>query len=72
MSYNLQASVARIGATLFFSLMATFGMFAQSDMTAEADEAFDRRGYFEAAREYVALYAKICLLYTSPSPRDRG
>lgn len=59
MPYNLQASVARIGATLFFSLMATVGVFAQSDMTAEADEAFDRRGYFEAAREYVALYAKI-------------
>ncbi|MGB1384885.1 MAG: OmpA family protein, partial [Flavobacteriales bacterium] len=32
---------------------------AQSDLTAEADRAFERRGYFEAAREYVALYAKI-------------
>ena len=59
MPYHLQASVARIGATLFFSLMATSGMFAQSDMTSEADEAFDRRGYFEAAREYVALYLSL-------------
>jgi outer membrane protein OmpA-like peptidoglycan-associated protein len=40
-------------------MFAAMAVFAQSDLTAEADRAFERRGYFEAAREYVALYAKI-------------
>ncbi len=59
MPHNLQASVARLSATLYLSMFAAMAMFAQSDLTAEADRAFERRGYFEAAREYVALYAKI-------------
>jgi peptidoglycan-associated lipoprotein len=59
MPHNLQASVARLSATLFLSMFAALAAFAQSDLTAEADRAFERRGYFEAAREYVALYAKI-------------
>lgn len=59
MPHNLQASVARLSATLFLSMFAAMAVFAQSDLTAEADRAFERRGYFEAAREYVALYAKI-------------
>ena len=59
MPTNLQASVARLSATLLFSLFAAAAAFAQSDMTLEADQAFERRGYHEAAREYVALYAKI-------------
>ena len=59
MPHNLQASVARLSATLYLSMFAAMAVFAQSDLTAEADRAFERRGYFEAAREYVALYAKI-------------
>ena len=59
MPHNLQASVARLSATLFLSMFSAIAVFAQSDLTAEADRAFERRGYFEAAREYVALYAKI-------------
>ena len=59
MPTNLQASVARLSATILFSLFAAAAAFAQSDMTFEADQAFERRGYHEAAREYVALYAKI-------------
>ncbi|MED5318677.1 MAG: hypothetical protein VX758_05970, partial [Bacteroidota bacterium] len=51
--------MARLSATVLFSLFAAAAAFAQSDMTFEADQAFERRGYHEAAREYVALYAKI-------------
>jgi peptidoglycan-associated lipoprotein len=59
MPTNLQASVARWSATFFLFLFAALAVFAQSDETADADRAFERRGYFEAAREYVALYAQI-------------
>ena len=59
MPHNLQASVARSSATLFIFMFVAVAAFAQSDMTFEADQAFERRGYHEAAREYVALYAKI-------------
>ena len=58
MTFNLQAPVARLAATLFFSFFALTS-WCQSDLTTEADMAFERRGYFEAAREYVALYAKV-------------
>ena len=58
---------------LVFAL-ATLQGFAQNDITADADAAFNRGGYFEAAKDYQAAYAKLkgdlCLLYTSPSPRD--
>ena len=59
MPTNLQASVARWSATFLLIATTVLSSFAQSEMTAEADRAFERRGYFEAAREYVALYAKI-------------
>ena len=59
MPTNLQASVARLSATFLFFLIAASAAFAQSDLTLEADHAFERRGYHEAAREYVALYAKV-------------
>ena len=59
MPTNLQASVARLSATILCSLLTAFAAFAQSDLTAEADQVFERRGYHEAAREYVALYAKV-------------
>ena len=59
MPTNLQASVARLSATFLFFLIAASAAFAQSDLTLEADQAFERRGYHEAAREYVALYAKV-------------
>jgi len=59
MPTNLQASVARWSATFFLFMFAAMAVNAQSDETAEADRAFDRRGYFEAAREYVASYAQI-------------
>lgn len=58
MTINLQAPVARVAATLLFSFFA-LAAWSQSDLTTEADMAFERRGYFEAAREYVALYAKV-------------
>lgn len=59
MPHNLQSNMARFGATVVLSFLTVFGALAQSDMTSEADRAFERRGYFEASREYVALYAKI-------------
>ena len=58
MTINLQAPVARVAATILFSFFA-LAAWSQSDLTTEADMAFERRGYFEAAREYVALYAKV-------------
>ncbi|MEE2919533.1 MAG: OmpA family protein [Bacteroidota bacterium] len=59
MPNNLQASVARLSATLICSFLAAFAVSAQSELTTEADQLFERRGYFEAAREYVAVYAKV-------------
>ena len=41
-----------------FVLFALGGM-AQNDITADADAAFDRGGYFEAAKDYQASYAKL-------------
>ena len=59
MPNNLQASIARLGALTFVALTLSWTGWAQSDLTSEADRAFERRGYFEAAREYVAVYGKI-------------
>ena len=59
MPTNLQASVARLSAALLFTLFAVSAAIAQSDLTSEADALFERRGYAEAAEEYVAVYAKI-------------
>ncbi|MDA0946166.1 MAG: outer membrane protein [Bacteroidota bacterium] len=58
MPNNLQASIARFGVLISFGF-ALVPALGQDDMTAEADRAFERRGYYEAAREYVAIYAKI-------------
>lgn len=49
---------------LRFALASIVAMFAlqgmaQNDLTADADAAFDRGGYFEAARDYQASYAKL-------------
>lgn len=47
------------------SMLATvFALFAlqssaQNDLTADADAAFNRGGYFEAAKDYQASYAKL-------------
>jgi peptidoglycan-associated lipoprotein len=43
---------------LVFALFSVQG-FAQNDITADADAAFDRGGYFEAAKDYQAAYAKL-------------
>ena len=43
---------------LVFAL-ATLQGFAQNDITADADAAFNRGGYFEAAKDYQAAYAKL-------------
>ncbi len=59
MPTNLQASVARLSATFMCSFLAVFAVLAQSDLTTEADQLFERRGYHESAREYVAIYAKV-------------
>ena len=59
MPTNLQASVARLSAALLFTLFAVSAAIAQSDLTSEADALFERRGYFEAAKEYEAVGAKI-------------
>ena len=59
MPTNLQASVARLSAALLFTLFAVSAAIAQSDLTSEADALFERRGYFEAAKEYQAVGAKI-------------
>jgi len=41
-----------------FALFSLAGM-AQNDITADADAAFNRGGYFEAAKDYQASYAKL-------------
>lgn len=40
------------------ALFTLVGM-AQNDITADADAAFDRGGYFDAAKDYQACYAKL-------------
>lgn len=59
MPNNLQASLAPWGLTLFCSIFVSLAAMAQGPETAEADAAFERRGYFLAADEYTAAYAKI-------------
>ena len=44
--------------TFVLSLFCLQG-FAQNDITADADAAFDRCGYFEAAKDYQVAYAKL-------------
>ncbi len=44
--------------TFVLSLFCLQG-FAQNDITADADAAFDRGGYFEAAKDYQVAYAKL-------------
>ena len=48
----------RPALTLVFALFALQSV-AQNDVTADADAAFDRGGYFEAAKDYQASYAKL-------------
>ena len=59
MPNNLQASLAPWGVTLFCSIFVSLAAMAQGPETAEADAAFNRRGYFAAADEYTAAYAKV-------------
>lgn len=55
----LERTVACRAAFAFaFALIALPGL-AQNDMTADADAAFDRGGYFEAAKDYQVAYAKL-------------
>ncbi len=55
----LERTVAYRAAFAFaFALIALPGL-AQNDMTADADAAFDRGGYFEAAKDYQVAYAKL-------------
>ena len=55
----LERSVAlRPALALAFALIALPGL-AQNDITADADAAFDRGGYFEAAKDYQVAYAKL-------------
>ncbi|MDB4787395.1 hypothetical protein OAG26_01670, partial [Flavobacteriales bacterium] len=52
-TYALRPALATIFA--LFALQSV----AQNDITADADAAFDRGGYFEAAKDYQASYAKL-------------
>ena len=55
----LERTVAcRAAFAIAFALIALPGL-AQNDMTADADAAFDRGGYFEAAKDYQVAYAKL-------------
>lgn len=50
--------------TLRATLVVALAFFAfqgqsQNDITADADQAFDRGGYFEAAKDYQVAYAKL-------------
>lgn len=53
-----QNPALRSALTAVFALLAFHGV-AQNDITADADAAFDRGGYFEAAADYQASYAKL-------------
>ena len=46
-------------ALAFVFALFTLQGFAQNDITADADAAFDRGGYFDAAKDYQASYAKL-------------
>ncbi len=46
-------------ALMAFVAFIALPVAAQNDMTADADAAFDRGGYFEAAKDYQASYAKL-------------
>ena len=51
--------VAMRTALMAFVAFIALPAAAQNDMTADADAAFDRGGYFEAAKDYQASYAKL-------------
>ncbi len=51
--------VAMRTALMAFVAFIALPVAAQNDMTADADAAFDRGGYFEAAKDYQASYAKL-------------
>ena len=59
MPQHLQASLARLGTFFFCFAFVAVSAFGQGPETAEADAAFERRGYFKAADEYTAAYAKV-------------
>lgn len=53
-----RSAALRPALALAFALIALPGL-AQNDITADADAAFDRGGYFEAAKDYQVAYAKL-------------
>ena len=59
MPQHLQASLARLGTFFFCFVFVAVSASGQGPETAEADAVFERRGYFKAADEYTAAYAKV-------------
>ena len=58
MQHYLQAILTRFFVSCAFFIGAFSGTFAQ-ELYEEADQAFNRRGYFEASSDYIAAYAKV-------------
>lgn len=58
MQHYLQAILIRFFVSCMFFIGAFSGPFAQ-ELYEEADQAFNRRGYFEASSDYIAAYAKV-------------
>ena len=57
---------AFVAPVVFLFVFAAFEFMRVSMLQSAADVAS-----YEACREVIVPGAKICLLYTSPSPRDR-
>lgn len=55
---NFMRSAQLLVLTVLLALFST-GISAQSKYTEEADQAFERKGYYEASKAYKAAYSKI-------------
>jgi hypothetical protein len=58
MQNYLQAILTRVVVSFLLVIGASLGAVAQ-ELYEEADQLFERRGYFEASSDYVAAYAKV-------------
>jgi hypothetical protein len=57
MQNYLQAILTRVVVSFLLIMGATISTYAQ-ELYEEADQLFERRGYFEASSDYVAAYSK--------------
>ena len=59
MHKNLQAFCTRTGVASSLIMFSFGALFAQTDYSAEADQAFEKMAFSSSAQEYIKAYAKV-------------